>query len=266
MPVFDDALAKLPESLRVRVEQCLVIWASHPEWGQIVANLRAEVALRLEDFEALLMSFAEALDRSPAPLLEDAWRGVCAQYEFRGAEMPATQRPGILGRGGRVAAFAAGISARTRGLSSGQAERIVRKHAGRLPPSDGERVLRAGTLGGRVIWATFNVSDGNVDPFAGLPSRRDALCTALGLGHHLDAELLVLTYRSEAPTHGKKLCRPTVADASAHTFYRPHSDVSTCWGYTKPLELNPDGLEPMPEVVHAQVDGAGLIFPYQILV
>ena len=110
------------------------------------------------------------------------------------------------------------------------------------------------------------MGDGNGDPFAGLPSRRDALCTALGLGHHRDSELLVLTYRSEAPTHGKKLCRPTVADASTHIFYRPHSDVSTCWGYTKPLDLNPDGLEPMPEVVHAQVDGAGLIFPYQILV
>ena len=48
MPIFDDALAELTDSHRERVEQCLVIWAANAEWGQLVANIRAECALRLE--------------------------------------------------------------------------------------------------------------------------------------------------------------------------------------------------------------------------
>lgn len=264
MPIFDDALAELTDSHRERVEQCLVIWAANAEWGQLVANIRAECALRLEHFGPLLLDFAEALGRSPALAPEEAWCSACARYELHGAEMP--QRPSVLGRGSRIRHFAGGISKKLRLLSPAQAEQLIRKNAGRIPPADEERLLRAGALGGRVIWATFNAADGSADPFAGLPPRMAAVCTALGLGFHSDREVLVLTYRSEAPAHGLPLHRPTVADANTYSYYRPHGDAASCWGYTEPLTPNPGGLRPLPEVVHAQVGAAALIFPYQILV
>ena len=266
MPAFDDALAKLPDSLRVRVEQCMVVWASHPEGTQVVANIRSEVALRPEHFESLLVRFAETLGQAPAPPPDTAWRHACEPYELHGAEIPVGQRPNVLGRGMRVGAFAAGISTKTGLFSPGQAERLIRRRAGHVPPPDDERVLRAGTLGGRVIWATFDDSEGNSDPFARLPSRMAPVRTALGLGFHTDRELLVLKYRSEVPAPGQKLCRPTVADANTYFYYRPHADATSNCGYTQPLDPSSDDLERMPEVVHAQVDGAGLIFPYQILV
>lgn len=266
MPIFDDALAKLTDSHRERVEQCLVLWAANAEWGQLAANIRVECALRLEHFESLLLDFAKALIQSPALAPEDAWSHACASYELHGAEMPAPVRPNVLGRGARIGHFAGGISTKRRHVSADQAVRLIRKNAGKVPPVDEEDILRAGTLGGRVIWATFNVADGNADPFSGLPSRMAAVCTALGLGCHSDTELLVLTYRSEAPAHGLPLRRPTVADASKYFYYRPHGDPASCWGYTEPLTPNPAGLRALPEVVHAQVGSAALIFPYQILV
>lgn len=266
MPIFDDALAKLTDSHRERVEQCLVLWAANAGWGQLAANIRAECALRFEHFGSLLLDFAQALGRSPALAPEEAWCNACARYELHGAEMPLPQRPSVLGRGSRIRHFAGGISTKRRHVSPAQAERLVRKNAGRIPPVDEEEILRAGTLGGQVIWATFNVADGNADPLAGLPSRMAAVCTALGLGFHADQELLVLTYRSEAPVHGLPLHRPTVADAKSYCYYRPHGDAASCWGYTEPLTPNPEGLRALPEVVHAQVGAAALIFPYQILV
>lgn len=246
MPAFDDALTKLPDSLRIRVEQCMVVWGSHPEGTQVVANIRAEVALRPEHFESLLMRFAEVLGLSPTPSPEMAWRQACEPHELHGAEMPVDQRPDVLGRGSSVGAFAAGISARTGLVSPDQAKRLIRKQAGRIPPPDDERVLRAGTLGGRVIWATFNRSDGSSDPFARLPPRMAPVRAALGLGFHTDRELLVLRYRGDVPGPGQKLCRPTVADANTYLYYRPHANASSSCGYTQPLDPHPDDLEPMP--------------------
>lgn len=266
MSPFDDALATLPESLRARVAECLEAWAAHDVWGQIAANLRCECALDSSLVAALLFRFAELLAVPPADATS-AWCSACQSFELRGPEVPTALRPAKLGRAWRVAAFAGSISAASGHLTPEQAERAVRKYAGKPLPPRWEAQARAGQLGGTVIWATFHPSNGDQDPFSCIPETSAAVCCALGLGcHPHGTDILVLTYGSSAPAHGLPLHRPTVADASSYSFYRPHADSAAYHGYTEPLAQNPDGLSGMPEVVHARVSGAALILPYRIYV
>ena len=271
MSPFDDALATLPEPLRAQIEGCFDAWATNEVWRQIAANIRCECALEISLVESLLLLFAEQLTASPAPNADtagrDAWCRACQSFELRGLEVPTALRPAKLGRAWRVGYFAGSISAATGQLTPEQAERAVRKYAGKLPPARWEAQARAGKLGGAIIWATFHPSDGNLDPFSCLPEAAASVCCALGLGWHPPGtDVLVLTYGSSAPAHGLPLHRPTVADAGSYCFYRPHAESAAHHGYTAPLALNPDGLSGMPEVVHAQVSGAALLLPYRIYV
>jgi hypothetical protein len=268
MPSFDDALATLPESLRSQVEGCFHAWAAHEDWGQIAANLRCECALESSLVASLLLRFAEQLATSTTdPIGRDAWSNSCQAFELRGIEVPTDRRPATLGRAWRVSSFARSISATSDQLTPEQAERAIRRYAGKHPPARWEAQLRAGKLGFGVMWATFHPADGTLDPFSSLPETAAAVCCALGLGcHPVAMDILALTYSTAAPAHGLPLHRPTVADASSYSFYRPYADRAAYHGYTAPLALNPDGLSGMPEVVHAQVSGAALILPYRIFV
>ncbi len=270
MSTFDDALATLSEPLRAQVTGCLEAWTPHEVWGQIAANIRCECALEHSLVASLLILFAEHLATASAPTAEtgqNAWCSACQSFELRGIEVPATLRPAKLGRAWRVGAFAGSISAASGQLTPAQAERAIRKYAGKRAPPHWEAQARAGKLGGTVIWATFHPADGNLDPFSCLPETSTSVCCALGLGWHPPGtDVLVLTYGSSAPAHGLPLYRPTVADAGSYCFYRPYADSAAHHGYTAPLVQNPDGLSGMPEVVHAQVSGAALLLPYRIYV
>lgn len=261
MSAFDDALATLPPPLRALIEAQLACWGAHAEWHQIGINLQTECALPPDQFQSLLANFAAALQTAPSPLPEATWDStwctVCKPHEFRGAMVPTELRPRVLGRVWSVGAFASSIS-RTypRDLPRGAAEKALRKHAGR-PPARLSAQIRAAALGRDVIWATFHPNDPTQDPFACLPASAEGIACALGIGHYRGGELVALIYNTTVPLH-----RPTIADASNYSYYRPHSDPVTHHGYTQPLR---PGVTRMPEVVHTAVTGAALISPYRII-
>lgn len=252
MAAFDDALATLPPPLRALIEATLVSWGANTEWQQVGANLRAECALAHEFFSALLNDFAGALQADPSPSPEDAWKTVCASHALQGAAMPSDARPTVLGRAWSVGAFAASVS---QYLPEGSAERAIRSYA-RRPPARLLTQIRDAALGGAVIWGTFHPDDSTQDPFACLPATAEGIACALGLGY-LRGEIVVLIYSTSLPLH-----RPTIADASSYSYYRPHDDPAAHHGYTMPLR---PGVRPMPEVVHTTVTGAALILPYRII-
>ncbi len=269
MPHFDDALASLAEPDRSLVNDCFANWAVHDDWRQIAANVRDELALGLDMLKALLRRFAEQLatlaSAPSADTWKAAWCAACEPFELHGIEVPTASRPARLGRAWMVGSFARSISAARNHLSQDQAERYLRKYANKSPPASWEAQLRAGSLGGRVIWATFHPTDATMDPFACLPDSATSVRCALGLGFpSVDAEVLLLTYGTTAPAHGLPLHRPTIADANSYPFYRPHADISAYHGYTAPLPPNSSGLAPMPELVHQQINAAALILPYRI--
>lgn len=148
--------------------------------------------------------------------------------------------------------------------SRSAAQQFVREHAGRdVLAAHHARILRRTPLGRYLLWATFNPAAPNADPFQALPRTTAAVRTALGLGHLLAEEpLVLLAYRSDQPAADWPLCRPTIADAADGSHYRPHEDPHHPHGWTLPLEPNPEGLAPQAEVVHAALVGLGLIFPY----
>lgn len=265
MPIFDDALARLPATIQAQVTNCLATWGVQGgDWAQIAINMRSECALALQHMESLLTHLAEALATDPDQ--DRAWCSACKSLEFHGAEVPAEKRPAKLGRAWRVGSFAGQVSGATNHLSQEQAERLTRKYAGKMPPPERATQLRGGKLGWDLMWGTFHLADSSLDPFSCLPERSAAVRCAMGLGRHPDADILVLTYTTAAPAHGLPLHRPTVADANTYAAYRPHHDPAAHHGYTAPLAPNADSLPPMPEVVHRQVGGAALIFPYRIFV
>ena len=146
------------------------------------------------------------------------------------------------------------------------AQRFLREHADRPAlAARHERSLRRAPLGRYLIWATFNLSSPDSNPFQALPRTTAAVRTALGLGHlPVDEPLVLLAYRSDLPNAHWRLCRPTVADAEIGPHYRPHADPNHPHGWTRPLDPNPEGLAPQPELVHDALAGVGLLLPYHL--
>lgn len=266
MAVFEDALASLPESDRALVNECLTAWSAHPEWRNVARNIRSECALQVADFESLLRDLARLLtftDRR-GQLDEASWRALwesaCKPHEFRGAALTDAHRPATLGRAWSVKSLARSMARATR-LPEEAARRLLDKHLVTTPPPAHLKAhLQITPLGYGLIWATFDPDDTTRDPFDRLPATAAAVQCALGLGCHPYGEAIVaLTYGAAPPAHGLPLCRPTIADANCYFYYRPHSDPTTPWGFTAPLDPNPDGLLGMPEIVHGQVTGAALL-------
>jgi len=268
--VFDDVLARLPEDARARICGCLASWSADEGWCQVADNLRQECALAPQHFELLLRAFdqnlaeaeaeAEATGTAASSAWKDLWRRTCEPYELHGAPLPDSARPPTLGRAWSVGSLARSMSPAMK-LPEEAVKRMLDKHLATKQPLKRLSIpLRATPLGGDLIWATFDAKDTSTDPFDGLPPTAAAVRCALGLGfHRRDEPIVALTYRSSPPSHGLPLHRPTVADANTYSFYRPHGDPKSPWGFTAPLDPNPDGLLGMPEIVHGQVTGAALI-------
>jgi hypothetical protein len=117
-----------------------------------------------------------------------------------------------------------------------------------------------------MIFATFSDSDSSQDPFGGLPWDRDAIRTAFGLGqfdHASPSPYLLFRYHSAEPP-SLTLHRPTIADAGTFSHFRPGSSAKAKWGLTCPLTPNSRKLPAMPELVHQQIVGDRLVFPYEV--
>ena len=266
MAVFHDALDRLPASDRALIDACLAAWSADHAWGSVAGNIAGECALPTDAFERLLRDFARCLSKAGPSFVGDRdawkhlWQDACKEHEFGGAPLRDEHRPSVLGRAWSVGSLARSMARATR-LPEAAAQRLLSKHLVTTPPPKHLRAnLQVTPLGGALIWATFDPDDTTRDPFERLPATAAAVQCALGLGCHPEGEAIVaLTYSAAPPAHGLPLHRPTIADANAYFYYRPHHDPVTPWGYTAPLDPNPDGLEGMPEIVHGQVTGAALI-------
>ena len=139
--------------------------------------------------------------------------------------------------------------------------------AGSSPNPREARLLRRAPMGRFIVWATFREDEPDDDPFGHLPKTTEGIRTALGLGECPETETLVLiNWRREGPYATLSIHRPTVADAGMYPWYRPVSDASANWGYTAPLDPNPDELPAFPEVVHENIAGETLLFPLYLTV
>ena len=110
-----------------------------------------------------------------------------------------------------------------------------------------------------------NLQFGWPDPFNRLPAARAGICTALGLGHAVSNEALVLLIWNHADSGSPPLHRPTIADAEVYPYYRPCPDAGALWGLTQPLQPNPDGHRPRSEVVMPETPSRGLRLPFRVV-
>lgn len=231
--------------------------------AQIADNIRQETALQTADFQALLQSFACELASGKEPM--KAWEQAARQHQLRGAPVPASARPELLGRAIPVKSFADNIVAANAQLSAGQAQQSLRKYAGQTPPSFWKAKLQPALLGHRLIWATFHEADSSQDPCAKLPQTSAQVRDILGLGHFdADTDFILLTYPSQHSGQPLALHRPSVADADNGHFWRPHPDPAHPYGYTRPLSGPSAQLSPQPELVHRSISAVGVRFPYRI--
>lgn len=265
---FADVVGLLAEVERALCTTQIAVWSGGPDhaWACIASNIESETALAPADFQSLLAEFHRRLAAGESAC--NAWIFACRLHQRRGAVVPPTHRPQVLGRAMSMRQYADLIcEAEDSEVSSrAAAQQFVREHAGRQDLAGHHaRVLRRTWLGSHVLWATFNPAAPAADPFDALPRTTAAVRTALGLGHLLAEEpLVLLAYRSDQPDAEWPLCRPTIADAADGPHYRPHEDPHHPHGWTLPLDPNPAGLAPQPELVHAALIGLGLIFPYHI--
>lgn len=263
---YKDACALLADPERERWMTELSIWSTDGEWSYIATNITSETALSAIDLHSLLVEFLRRLaDGSPT---REAWPAACWAHQLRGAAVPAAHRPPVLGRAMPAQEYADRIfeAPDSELPNRAAAQRFLREHADRPAlTARHERTLRRALLGRHVIWATFNLSSPDSNPFHGLPRTTAAVRTALGLGHLLITEpLVLLAYRSDRPDANWRLYRPTVADAEMGPYYRPHGDPNHPHGWTCPLDPNPEGLAPQPELVHDALTGVGLLLPYHL--
>ncbi len=191
----------------------------------------------------------------------DRWETVCRKHQFRGAAL-AEPVPTLLGRAVPIQTYAKLLAPSA--LTDAQTEALIRKvaMAGASPVEREAKILRRGPVGRHVIWATFSAAAAAESPFRSMPHRTESIRTALGLGHLSETETLVLvSWRRVGPFATLALHRPTIADAGSFPWFRPVNDVAARCGYTRPLDPNPKGLSPCPEVVHKEITGETLVFP-----
>jgi hypothetical protein len=148
-------------------------------------------------------------------------------------------------------------------LTSKEAKRLLLKYSGSSRLIGFERYLREAPLGKyNLVWATFDSTNPNANPFDRLPSTHIGICTALGLG---GPDSLVILVWNHADSGSPALHRPTIADAEDYPHYRPNPDASALWGLTAPLSPNPDDLQPQPEVVMPEPTSRGLRLPFRVV-
>ncbi len=259
---FRDAINALEKDEQSKIRRQLDAWkaqATPSQWAQIAANIENETALPVPKFTALLRDFTTALTHHSTP--ENAWTQTCISHLFSGQPLVPSVRPKRLGR-----ACKSDIFVKYANTTDKRFKDTLTKYAGKNPPSFWRNVLAKQNLGGDVIFATFNQNNTADDPFAGLPQDRESIRTALGLGHtsHSSPDpYLLFTYTSDEPPN-LPIHRPTIADAGDFCHFRPAKSSAAKWGFTGPLAPNPQNLPPCPEVVHKQIVGVRLVFPYNL--
>ncbi len=263
---FNSALKKLDPARRKSVTTQLEAWTSEAppsEAGQIAENITRETALPPAIFVLLLTDFADALPSHADPLI--AWEKACELHSFATVPLATTDRPTKLGRVCKFDAFPCRAVIKT---SDKRLKESLTKFAGRSkPPRFLKNLLNAENLGwGNVIFATFNETDSTQDPFDGLPWDRDAIRTALGLGqsnHGTHDPYFLFRYLSSEPPD-LPLHRPTIADAGTFSHFRPVNSSKAKWGSICPIPPNNRNLPAKPELIHKQITGVRIEFPYEI--
>lgn len=261
---FRDAMKDLNPNEASTIRNQFFVWKAEmapSPWPQIAANIENETALTGAKFTALLREFAKALVRHTDP--GKAWMETCKNHLFAGPALADSDRPKKLGRASKFDIFL--NNART---TSKRFKDTLSKFAGKKPPTFLKKLMANEYLGGNVIFATFNEADTSDDPFANLPRDRESIRTALGLGqasHASPDPYLLFTYTSAEPPQ-LPIHRPTVSDAGDFPHFRPVKASTAKWGLTGPLSPNPANLPPRPEVVHKQIIGDRIVFPYEITV
>lgn len=262
------ALSRLDPSASQVVSDQVDSWRKEPRsspWHQIAKNIEDETALTPAKYSKLLGDFSLALASSPAP---GAWISACRKNQFAGRKLKSPETPKALGRMMKL-------------------EEIINRliDLGAFPPSvietllvDADGVdpdtvdptlpllLRAASLGRFVVWSTFDESNPAQNPFETFPASAEDCCTILGLPDPAGATWILLHYHADADLPLSGFHRPTVADASDFPLFRPHPESSAIFGLTNPTAPNPKRFSGRPEIVHGEITGKGLIFPYRLTV
>jgi len=261
---YEQALAALSAVSRDAVEGVFLAWLADADLSQVSKNVAGETALSAVNFASLLSSFAARLaSGDPA---ERAWIDACRSHRLKGLQIPVAHCPSVLGRAKSLADHAKSVAKASAGsLTPEEAKKHLLKHSGSLDPVGFESFLRAAALGSYIVWATFNSDAPHMDPFNRLPTSRQGICTALGLGGPIFNETLIILVWAHFESGSPPLHRPTIADAECYMYYRPCSDASSRWGFTKPLSPNPTWLEPQPEVVMPETSSRGLRLPFRVI-
>lgn len=260
---YEQALDGLVADFKKAVEAALGGWSADARLAPVVRNIKDETALAAVDFTSLLSSFAGQLAAGNSPL--DSWCSACHGHQRRGRQIPDVDCPAILGRAKGLDEHAKSIKKTSgKGLTAAEVRKQLLKFSGSLMPRELEQLLRDTPLGKyNLVWATFDASAPDSNPFDRLPSSHIGICTALGLGDV--TETLIILVWSHADSGSPPLHRPTIADAESYPFYRPHPDANSLWGLTAPLPPNPDGIQPQPEVVMPDPTGKGLRLPFLVV-
>jgi hypothetical protein len=265
---FNEALATLNSSVAQVVTDQLLAWKNetpNSPWPQIARNIENETALTPAKFSKLLSDFVDALDSSPAP---NAWKSACRKNQFAGRKLKVPESPKTLGRMIKLeeminrvidlGAFPVSILETLMADADGVDPATVDPT---LPD-----LLRAASLGRFVIWSTFEELMPARNPFESFPASADDCCTILGLSSPAVGTWILLHYHSDADLPLTGFHRPTVADSSDFPLFRPHPESAAIFGFTHPTAPNPKGFSGRPEIVHGEITGKGLIFPYRLAV
>lgn len=262
------ALSRLDLSDSQAVSKQIDSWRKEPQsspWHQIAKNIENETALTPAKYSKLLGDFALALASAPAA---EAWISASRNNQFAGRKLKSPETPKTLGRIMKL-------------------DELIKRliDLGPYPPSiletllvDADGVdpgsvdlalldlLRAVSLGRFVIWSTFDESNPVQNPFETFPTSAEDCCSILGLPDPAGTTWILLHYQSDVGPPLSGFHRPTVADASDFPLFRPHPDFSAIFGLTHPTAPNPKNFSGRPEIVHGEITGKGLIFPYRLAV
>jgi hypothetical protein len=229
------------------------------DWQQVAENITSESALPPREFSLILQTFVAEVDIHAD--LPKAWEATCSKHSFCGAILHVSDRPQVIGRAAKLPDYAQRLED---ALGTDQGLKTLRKFADRQPATALRNLMGSRPIGGPIIFASFSEDPADSSPFAGLPTDTDSVRIAFGLGHHLPPEPYILfSYQSGSATD-LPLHRPTVADAGPLPFFRPLSDEAAKWGKTHPLLPNLRSLKGRTDLVHKQITGANLVFPYQL--
>lgn len=265
LTAYEQALAGSGSDATRAVELVFKKWSSDAKFGRVSQNVASETALAIADFARLLSSFATEL-ANDAMSVEIAWRTACRAHKLRGRQIPAENCPALLGRARGLADHAVSMARASHGaLTAAEAKKLLLKHSGAANPPGLSAFLRDAPLGNHIVWATFDLVDTHADPFDRLRGLPGGVRTALGLGHFASGDTLIVLVWNHVDSGLPPLHRPTVADAEDSEYYQPHPDANAPWGLTEPLQPNPHGLQPQPEVVMPETTSRGLRLPFHVI-